>query len=159
MEKIKYNQITEFLENKNIVVVGVSRNSQDYSRNLFKELQTKFGYNATPVNPNISEIDGHKCYSSVEDITTPLNSAIILTPSITLVNIVQDCISKGIRHIWIYNGNENDEHLRSSIEICKENGVNLVYGFCPLMFLPGTAFPHKVHGTLAKIFGKYPVRA
>jgi len=157
MEKIKYTQITNFLQQKNIAVIGVSRNAQEYSRNLFKEL-LKLNYNTIPVNPNITEIENQVCYPSIEDVKTAVDAAIILTPSVTLVNIVHDCISKGIRHLWIYNGNEKDEHLRSSIDICREKNVSLIFGFCPFMFLPGTAIPHRIHGKLAKIFGKYPVR-
>lgn len=158
MESIKYSQITDFLENKEIVVIGVSRNPREYSRNLCTDLK-KLSYKTIPVNPNINQIDGQTCYASVLDIPGTLTAAIILTPSAVLVNIVHDCISRGIKHLWIYNGNEKDEHLRTSIEVCKEHNVNLVYGFCPLMFLPGTAFPHRLHGGIAKLFGKYPVKS
>lgn len=158
MEKIKYSWITAFLEQKDVLVIGVSRNDKDYSRNLFREL-LKLNYNAIPINPNVSEIEGNICYPSAADVPSNPTAAIILTPSVTLVNIVHDCIAKGIKHIWIYNGNEKDEHLRSSIEICHEQNVNLVYGFCPFMFLPGAGFPHKFHGKVAKLFGKYPVKA
>lgn len=157
MERIKYTQITQFLSAKNITIVGVSRNPQDYSRNLYKEL-LKLNYNVFPVNPNSSEVDGHKCYSSVKEIPDMLDSAIILTPSVTLVNIVENCVSKGIRHIWVYNGNEKDENLITSYQICQEYNINFIFGFCPFMFLPDGAFPHRIHGKIAKFFGKYPIR-
>lgn len=157
MERTKYSQITEFLSMKNLALIGVSRNPQDYSRNLFKEL-LKLNYNVFPVNPNSSEVDGYKCYPVVGEISSQLDAAIILTPSATLVNIVEDCVTKGIRHIWIYNGNEKDENLRTSYQICQEYNINFIFGFCPFMFLPDGAFPHRIHGKIAKFFGKYPIR-
>jgi hypothetical protein len=34
--------------------------------------------------------------------------------------------------------------------------VDVVPGFCPYMFLPGTPFFHGLHGFVKKVTGSYP---
>ena len=49
--------IDDFLAQKRIAVVGVSRNPRDFTRTMFNEFIRR-GYDAVPVNPNAAEIDG-----------------------------------------------------------------------------------------------------
>lgn len=43
-------EINDFLSHRRIALVGVSRNPQDFSRAVFRELATR-GYEVVPVNP------------------------------------------------------------------------------------------------------------
>ena len=54
-------QIQDFLDHKRVAVVGVSRESRDFSRGLFREF-VKRGYDMVPVNPDSKEIEGRQCY-------------------------------------------------------------------------------------------------
>ena len=38
----------------------------------------------------------------------------------------------------------------------EEHGIQLITGFCMFMFLPRTAFVHKLHGGVMRIVGAYP---
>src|SRR6187455_2772457 len=60
-------QIEEFLALKRIAVVGVSRDPKQTSYTLWQELRQR-RYDAVPVNPAATEIDGVKCVATVIDI-------------------------------------------------------------------------------------------
>ena len=59
-------RIQEFLGQKRLAIVGVSRKKQDFSRVLFREFQ-KRGYDVVAVNPSAQEIDGLPCFASVAE--------------------------------------------------------------------------------------------
>ena len=51
-------EIDKFLSNHRIALVGVSRNPQDFSRAVFRELTAR-GYDVVPVNPlSLAEVSG-----------------------------------------------------------------------------------------------------
>jgi len=49
--------IEDFLAQKRLVMVGVSRNPKDFSRGLFRDLRRR-GYDMVPVNPRVSVVEG-----------------------------------------------------------------------------------------------------
>ena len=59
--------IQEFIDNKSVALAGVSRDSKKWGSMLFKALKKK-DYTIYPVNPNMEDFEGVKCYSSVTDL-------------------------------------------------------------------------------------------
>jgi hypothetical protein len=43
-----------------------------------------------------------------------------------------------------------------AIGFCESNGMGVIPGECPFMFLPGGAWYHRFHGLVKKIAGSYP---
>jgi hypothetical protein len=43
-----------------------------------------------------------------------------------------------------------------AIAFCETNGIALVAGYCPYMFLPDAPFFHGLHAFAKKITGSYP---
>ena len=52
-----FETIAEFLAQKHIAMIGISRNPKDFSASLFRELERR-GYDIVPVNPKASEVMG-----------------------------------------------------------------------------------------------------
>jgi predicted CoA-binding protein len=153
MQKISQKQITAFFDQKNIAFIGISRNASDFSRVVYKEFVNR-NYNIIPVNPNASEIDGKNCYASIDDVQSPVDAAFIFVPS-SAGDISKKCIDKGIKNIWIYNGKqENTDNFITGV--ADSSGINIISGYCPMMFIPGTGWFHKMHGFFTKLSGKYP---
>src|SRR5450631_3954665 len=93
--------IQDFLGLTRLAVVGVSRNPRDFTRTLFRELQSR-GYDVVPVNPNLSEVEGLSCLPRVQDVSPQVEGALLLThPSVTEL-VVEDCVQAGVRRIWMY---------------------------------------------------------
>ena len=62
--------IDDFLGLKRLLVVGVSRNPKDFTRTLFRELRER-GYDAIPIHPEASEMDGVRCFAHVAEVAPP----------------------------------------------------------------------------------------
>jgi len=148
-------QIHDFLSEKRLAIVGVSRDTKDYTRIVFGEF-VKRGYHVIPVNPLASEIDGKPCMGRLIDIKPPVQAALFLIPPKTTDDMMQDCADAGIKKVWFRRKLRHDEHSSNALSFCKEHKVSVISGFCPLMFLPETESFHRFHGFLLKLFGKYP---
>lgn len=148
--------IEDFLAQKRIAMVGVSRKMQDFSVLLFKELR-KRGYEVVPINPNASDILGERCFARVQDTRPPVDTALLMTsPSVT-ETVVQDCAEAGIRRIWLYRAAGDGAVSPKAVQFCQERGIQVIPGECPFMFLPGNGF-HALHGFVRKIAGNFPKR-
>ena len=147
--------IQDFLAQKRIAVVGVSRNEKDFSRTLFRDLRAR-GYDVVPVNPNATELDGAPCYSTVREISPPVDAALLMTPAKLSEGAARDCVEAGVQRIWFYKAVGAGAVSAGAVEFCEKSGVSLVPGRCPYMFLSPPPFPHGLHAAILKFFGKYP---
>jgi predicted CoA-binding protein len=148
--------IEEFLALKRIAIVGVSQTPSDFSRKLFREFLAR-GYDAVPVNPHAMMIDGHRCFARLLDIEPPVEAALVMTSQLVTHAIVRDCADAGIRRVWLYGGaGGHGASSPAAIEFSESNGLATISGECPLMFLPGAGWIHRIHGTIMKMTGAYP---
>jgi predicted CoA-binding protein len=141
--------IEELLRQKRIAVVGVSRNPRHFSSGLLRELRQR-GYEAVPVNPNVAEIDGLRCFARAQDITPPVEGAFLLTTPQVSEQVLRDCAEAGIRLVWMLRASP------AAMDFCRSKGIRAVAGYCPYLFLPGAAWFHRLHGFFMKIGGRYP---
>jgi uncharacterized protein len=148
-------QIQDFLAEKRLAIVGVSRDAKDYTRVVFDEF-VKRGYDVVPVNPLAAEIDGKPCLGRLADIKPPVQAALFLIPPKNTDDMMQDCADAGIKKVWFRRKLRHEEHSSNTLSFCKEHKVSVISGFCPLMFLAGDVSIHRFHGFLLKLFGKYP---
>jgi uncharacterized protein len=152
------SSIAAFLAERRIAIIGVSRNSQDFSRSLMREFLQR-GYDIVPINPAATEVEGRRCYPTLRELHTPINAALILTAPTETDSVVHQCLAAGVSHIWLYRSGGQGSITTAAIALCREQRVNLIAGECPLMFLPNPALPHVVHGFIRKILGSYPLNA
>jgi len=144
------NMIDEFLHQRRIAIVGVSRDPCDYSRTVFRKF-LELEYDAVPVNPNTFEVDGAGCWASVDMIHPAPTAALLLTSHDGTLEELAACAEAGIEHIW------SRKHLdKASLEFCEQNGMSVIDGYCPFMFFPDSAGVHKLHGMVLKVIGSYP---
>ena len=148
-------QIDDFLALKRLAVVGVSRDPKQFSNQVWQEFRQR-RYDAVPVNPNTTEIDGQRCYARVQDIQPPVQGVVIMTPPAVTDQVVEDCQAAGVEHIWMHRGLGGGSVSSEALEYCEAHGMDVVAGFCPYMFLPGTPFFHGLHAFGKKVTGSYP---
>jgi predicted CoA-binding protein len=150
-------QIDEFWALKRIAVVGVSRDPKHFSNVLWQELRQR-RYEAVPVNPATDRLDGQPCFARVQDIVPPVEGVLIMTPPHVTDRVVHDCAEAGVTRIWMHRGAGGGAGSVSpaAVGFCEANGMGVVEGYCPYMFLPGTPFFHGVHAFAKKLTGSYP---
>jgi uncharacterized protein len=153
-------EVDDFLALRRLAVVGVSRDPKHFSYLLWQELRQR-RYEAIPVNPNATEIDGQRCYARVQEIQPPVEGVLVMTPASATATVVRDCVEAGIGHVWMHKGAGGGAGAvdPAAVALCNEHGIELVAGQCPFMFLPGTPFFHGLHGFFRKMTGGYPKAA
>jgi predicted CoA-binding protein len=147
--------ITAFLNQKRIAVVGVSHNPTDFSRAMYREFVER-GYDAVPVNPTAESIAGQRCFARVQEITPPVDGVLLMTSPATTDIVVRDCAEAGVKHVWMYRGTGRGAVSSEAVKFCESQGMSVIPGECPFMFLPGGSWFHRMHGLVRKISGAYP---
>jgi len=153
---VSLNLIEQFLRQKRIAMVGVSRDEKDFSIMLFKELCRR-GYDMVPVNPHATEIQGRKCFARLQDVQPAVGAVLLMTSPAVTNEAVRDCAAAGIRFVWMYRAGGNGAVSAEAVSFCREHDIQVVPGECPFMFLPNNGF-HRIHGWIVKLTGKFPQR-
>ena len=143
--------IQDFLSQRNLAIVGISRNSRKFGNTIFNGLKSK-GYNVIPVNPNLEIYDNQKCYPDLSSIKEQIDGVVVVVPPKKSEAIVREASSLGIHRIWLQQGASSKE----IVKYCEENGINVIHGYCIFMFAEPSEFFHRVHRWFMKIFGKLP---
>ena len=157
-QKVSLETIEEFLAQKRIAVVGISREPKHFSVTLFEELCRR-GYDVVPVNPNAPQVLGRRCFGRVQDIQPRVDAALLMTSPEVTDAIVKDCAEAGIRRVWMYRAGGKGAVSRRAVEFCRQNGIEVVPGQCPFMFWRDAETGHRLHGFIRKITGRYPRHA
>ncbi len=146
--------IDDFLAQKRIAIIGVSRNPHDFTRAMFNEFVRR-GYEAIPVNPHAAEIDGRKSFAHIGEIEPKAEAALIMTPAAQSETIARECAAAGIERVWFYRAVGHGAVNERAVDLCESSGMRVVSGRCPFMFFPDAGF-HGWHAALLKLIGRYP---
>jgi uncharacterized protein len=156
-QPLSLETIEDFLAQKRVAIIGASRDPKSFSIMLLKEFVRR-GYEVIPVNPKTPNVLGLTCYGRVQDIQPPVQGAVVLTsPQVTEATIAE-CAKAGIPRIWIYGANGKSNVSQKTLASCEEQGIKVIAGQCPFMFLPGSGGVHRLHGFVRKVTGRYPRR-
>ncbi|HEX9308798.1 MAG TPA: CoA-binding protein [Anaeromyxobacter sp.] len=148
----------QFLSVKRIAVVGVSRNERDFSRGVVRALVER-GYDVVPVNPALAAAEGLRAFPRVRDVAPPPEAALLLVPPARAEEAVRDCLIARVKRIWFHRGAGAGSASEAALALCRANGIAVVAGLCPFMALPGTSFPHRLHGLVRRAFSAHRATA
>lgn len=148
----------DFLGQRRIALVGVSRDPRDLSRSLFRELRSR-GYDVVPVHPSLESVDGVSCVRRLQEIAPPVDGALLMTPPAVTDHVVRDCKEAGVTRVWMHRGAGRGAVSPTAVAYCHDHGLAVVAGACPFMFLPQAGFLHRTHGFFARLFGRHPAHA
>ena len=145
--------IHAFTQSKKIGVVGASDNKDNFGKFLMEEL-SKLEYEVFPVNPRYQTVTGKPCVATVAGLPQEVECVIIAVPSDLTQEIIDQCIGTTVKRVWMIQGMGRGAYNEEAHRKCRENNIELVYGFCPMMFYGGGF--HHFHFWLRKTFGKLP---
>ncbi|HSP54460.1 MAG TPA: CoA-binding protein, partial [Dehalococcoidia bacterium] len=132
----------DFLAQKRIAVVGVSRSSKEAANLVYRTLRSR-GYEVFAVNPNADEVEGDRSYHDLASIPGNVDAALIATPSGLAETVVEECARAGITRVWMHRSFGEGSVSRAATELGREKGITVIEGGCPMMFLPGADIGHK----------------
>lgn len=144
------NAVTDFLNNKSIAVVGVSRDKKKFGYAVYKHLKER-NYKIFPVNPNINKIDSDKCYPNLSSVKEKIDGVVLIVPPKVSEKAANEANDLGIKSIWFQQGSSSE----AAIKFCEERGMSVVSGECILMFTEPVESIHKFHRWIWKLIGKY----
>lgn len=127
MDSIR-NKINEFLNQREIAVVGASRNPAKYGNIVLKKLRSA-GYLVYPVNPRASLVDGLKAYPDLASLPESVKAAVVVVPPEISEKIAGQAIAAGFRYIWFQPGAESEAAI-SSLESA---GISVIHSTCLLV--------------------------
>lgn len=143
--------VDEFLSQKKIAVVGVSRKKTKFGNAIYKELKQK-GYQVFPINLHINVFEGDNCYPDLLSIPEKVDTVIINVPPAQTEKVVREAKQAGIKKVWLQQGSQSE----TAVKYCEENGIDCVSNECILMFAQPSAFIHRAHRWVWGVLGKLP---
>jgi predicted CoA-binding protein len=136
--------IQDFLAQRHLAVVGVSRDSKAFANVVFRALADQ-GYGVIPVNPAAVELEGRKCHASVRHVPDPLDGVLVMLNATAALGVVDDCIYRGVERVWLHRGLGDGAVSDGAVATCRAHGIAVVDGACPLMFLDHPGLVHRAH--------------
>ena len=152
-------KVHDFLAQKRIAVAGVSRQTSGHpAANLIYRRLKQTGHDVFAVNPNMQTFDGDRCYSDLRAIPGGVDGVMIVTRPETTERLVHDCQLAGIRRVWMHEslGKSGSSVSPDAVAYCEENGINVIAGACPMMYVEGADFGHKCMRWILKMKGGLP---
>ena len=143
--------VSDFVAQRRLAVVGLSRQGRKFGNLAFKELKSK-GYKLYPIHPQAETIEGEHCFKTFSALPEPVDGVLIVVPPPQTEQVVRDAAAAGIKRVWMQQGAESSE----AINFCQTHGMSVVHGECILMFTEHAAFMHRAHRWVWGLLGKLP---
>ena len=100
--------IEAILNYRNIAVIGISDDPDRPSYDIASFLD-EHGYNIIPVNPNLKEWKGKKCYPDLKSIPVKVDVVDIFRRPEFVPPIVDEAIAIKAKAVWMQTGIVNEE--------------------------------------------------
>ena len=133
--------LSPLLEPKSVAIIGVSGNPSRIGGRLFKYIR-KHGYTGqlSLVNPKYKDLEGVKCYSSISNIPSPIDCALIAVPEKRVIPVLYECAANDVRAAIIFSsgfaetgsdGKKRQDEIKElankkNMKICGPNCIGLV---------------------------------
>lgn len=145
----------QFLALKRIAVAGVSRSRTEAANAIYKKLRAT-GFQVFPVNPNAEDVEGDPCYPDIASIPGGVEGVVVATHPDVAVEIVGQCQRAGVGHVWMHRSFGRGSVSEPAIERCKEFGISVIPGGCPMMFCEPVDVGHKCMRWFLQLSGGLP---
>jgi len=145
----------DFLAQKRIAVVGVSRDTRQPANFNFRKLQ-QAGHVVFPVNPRASAVEGVACYPDLKAIPGGVDAVLVFTPAAAAASVVRECADLGIRHVWLHRSIGPSSSSDAAVQLGRECGLTVIPGGCPAMFGAPVDFGHKCIRWVLALTGSLP---
>ncbi len=108
-----------------IAVVGASDNPARPSYEIAQYLQAQ-GFKMIPVNPQVKELFGERCYPDLLSIPEHVDVVDIFRNPDAVPEIVEQAIAKDAQVVWMQPGAEN----MAAAERATQAGLEVIMGVC-----------------------------
>ena len=129
--------LKDFFCPDSVAVIGAAREEGKVGRTIFDNIIGS-GYKGKvfPVNPKASDINGHKCYSSILDIKQDISLAVIVIPAKFISKVLEECSEKNIKYAIVISAGFKETGVKGAkrekrlIERAKSHGIRILGPNC-----------------------------
>lgn len=143
--------VEDFLAQRTLAVVGVSRTGKKFGNAIYRSLRDK-GYHVIPVHPAAESLEGDRCVSDLFHLPSGVGGLVLVVPPAETEKLVRAAHDAGIRRIWMQQGAESP----AAVQFCRDHGIAVVAGECLLMFAEPAGWVHRAHRWLWKRLDRLP---
>lgn len=154
METIR-EAAAEFLAHRRIAVAGVSREEGQAANAIYRRLRDA-GYEVYPVNPNAREVEGDRCYPSISALPRRPEGVLIATHADAAAEVARECVEARVPRVWMHRSFGTGSVSDEATEVCRSEGIAVLDGGCPLMFLEPVDVAHRCFRWILGATGKLP---
>ena len=140
-----------------VAVIGASRDPKSIGFRLLDALMTsQFRGTVYPVNPRATELAGLPAYPSMGSLPGPVDLAIIAVPAETVLSVVDDCASAGVRALLVITSGfaevgEQGRALQAQLlKTVRQHGMRMVGPNC--FGILNTDRNIRLNGTFTSLF-------
>ena len=118
---------------KSLAMIGATNKLNKWGGMILANVLTnRFTGKVFPVNPTSPEVLGQRAYRSVTDIPEQVDLAVIVTPAVTVAELIEDCGRKGIRTVLVVTsdfsetgpeGKKREEEIK---KVARRHGIRLI---------------------------------
>ncbi len=129
--------LKSFFEPSSVAVIGASREPGKLGHEIFRNIMDA-GYKGSlyPINPKAPDVLGIKCYTSIKDVPSEVELAVIIVPARFVPSVISDCGTKGVKAAVVISGGFGEtgtsgaELERQLVETAKKAGIRIVGPNC-----------------------------
>ncbi|MDD3862505.1 MAG: acetate--CoA ligase family protein, partial [Clostridia bacterium] len=119
----RIEKLRKIIYANSVAVIGASQKKGKVGNELILRLK-EFGFKGKiyPINMNYAEVEGIPTYASVTDIKKPIDFALIATPKESILDIIEQCNTAGIKGLIIISSGFkelDDDGAKLELEIKK----------------------------------------
>jgi len=149
----------EFLAQRRIAVAGVSRTDSGHGANVVYKGLRNAGYEVFAVNPNAEEVEGDPCFHDLKSIPGGVDAVVVGTAPQDSAGVVRDCAEQHIQRVWLHRSFGGGSVSGEAADLARQNGITVIAGACPMMFLPGADIGHRCMRWVLGLTGGLPKEA
>ena len=146
---------TDFLAHRRLAVAGVSRKDDTAANGIYRRLRDA-GYRVFPLNPYTDTVEGDPCYPSVGAVPGGVDGVVIATHPDAAPEVVRECAAYGVPRVWLHRSFGAGSLSREAVELARREGIAVIDGGCPLMFLEPVDLGHRCIRWLLNARGRLP---
>ena len=150
---IDHDAAAKFLAAGRLAVVGASDDQRNFGNTVYRALRDH-GIGTVAVNARADTVAGDRCYQDLASVPGPIDGVLVMVGGARSGDVVRAAIERGVPRVWLFKGLGGPGAVTDeAVNLCKDHGVDVVAGACPLMFLEPVGWFHKVHRTMRHLNG------
>ena len=129
-----------------IVMIGATDDPKKFGATMFRAL-VDHGHDVVPVNPHRSTIDGITCLPDLRAVPGEVDAVMVMLTGPAALDAVRECVLRDVSMVWLFRGVGSPGRVvsRGRLRCVATDGVAVIAGACPLMFLAPVSGAHQAH--------------